>query len=313
MIPAKKAPSQASPRRRPTAAKRPNWDLLANELGVAPTPVSPPTASPAAGAAPPALESAPFEAVAREPQEIPSEARPLGKEPPRGIAEESPNFFDERFDFSEPFDVLEPGEAAPPSTAPKEPGESMAEAGRSEEGRTRRRRRRRRSRESEPRQPRPSAAPAPGESAELAGPAESGADLLAVTEEFESAARGESADEEDEKAERRGKRHRPHRRRRDRDIEGEASAHGQFAEHGAEAATDSGEEDEGAEDFESGEHEDEEGEEGRMARIGFRKIPAWEEVVGMLITKNLESRAKRPNGGPRGRGGPRNHRGGGRR
>jgi hypothetical protein len=64
--------------------------------------------------------------------------------------------------------------------------------------------------------------------------------------------------------------------------------------------------------LESSEHEGEEGDEGRLARVGFRKIPAWEEVIGMIITKNLESRAKRPNGGaPRGRGGQHNQRGNG--
>ena len=32
----------------------------------------------------------------------------------------------------------------------------------------------------------------------------------------------------------------------------------------------------------------------RPARLGFRGIPTWEEAVGMLITKNLEARARRP-------------------
>ena len=34
------------------------------------------------------------------------------------------------------------------------------------------------------------------------------------------------------------------------------------------------------------------------ARLGFRGIPTWEEVLGMLIDKNLEARSKRPAGGP---------------
>ena len=41
----------------------------------------------------------------------------------------------------------------------------------------------------------------------------------------------------------------------------------------------------------------------RPARVGFRGIPTWEEAVGLVITKNLEARSKRPNGGPpKGRG-----------
>ena len=141
------------------------------------------------------------------------------------------------------------------------------------------------------------------------------ADISAVTEEFESAARAEPAAEHDEKTERRSKRRRPHHKRRDRDAEGEPPAHAKAAAEDtgpAESAFEADEDD----DFEAphlSEHEGEEGtEDGRLARVGFRKIPAWEEVVGMLITKNLESRAKRPNGGaPRGRGGQRNQRGNG--
>jgi hypothetical protein len=32
-------------------------------------------------------------------------------------------------------------------------------------------------------------------------------------------------------------------------------------------------------------------------RQRFRGIPTWEETVGMLITKNMEARSKRPDGG----------------
>jgi hypothetical protein len=62
--------------------------------------------------------------------------------------------------------------------------------------------------------------------------------------------------------------------------------------------------------------EGEEGEEGddqRSPRLGFRGIPTWEEVVGLIVNKNIETRAKRPGGGtPRGRGhrGPRDAGGG---
>jgi hypothetical protein len=46
-------------------------------------------------------------------------------------------------------------------------------------------------------------------------------------------------------------------------------------------------------------HEEFEGEEGDLedgdvpARLGFRGIPRWDEVVGMMIDRNLESRSKR--------------------
>ena len=64
-------------------------------------------------------------------------------------AEESPNFFDERFDFEEPFDLLESGESA------AVPPETSEQAGESGERRPRkRRRRRRRGREGEPRESR---------------------------------------------------------------------------------------------------------------------------------------------------------------
>ncbi len=47
----------------------------------------------------------------------------------------------------------------------------------------------------------------------------------------------------------------------------------------------------------------------RPARLGFRGIPTWEEAVGMLITKNIEARARRPAGGPAHGRGPRDNRG----
>jgi hypothetical protein len=269
----------------------------------------------------PAAETARPETVRQETQHRATE------EPARGTAEESPNFFDERFDFSEPFDVLESGEPSQIPVASTESAGSAASTGEEEkadESRPRRRRRRRRgrSRDSEPRDLRQSSASATDESVEQAETTERApADLSAVTEAFESAVRAEPAaqtepaSEYGEKSERRSKRRRPHRKRRDRDAEGEPQTHAKAATEDAgpaESAFDADEDDD-AEALELSEHEGDEGtEEGRLARVGFRKIPAWEEVVGMIITKNLESRAKRPNGGaPRGRGGPRNQRGNG--
>ncbi len=51
----------------------------------------------------------------------------------------------------------------------------------------------------------------------------------------------------------------------------------------------------------------EEGEEGEV-RPGLRNIPTWDEAVGVMVSANLESRAKRPgNGESRGRGGRGGH------
>jgi hypothetical protein len=57
---------------------------------------------------------------------------------------------------------------------------------------------------------------------------------------------------------------------------------------------------------------EEEGE-GRSDQVGFRNIPSWPDAVGMIVARNMESRAKNPGnqrsgGGPRGRGGRGNRR-----
>ena len=59
--------------------------------------------------------------------------------------------------------------------------------------------------------------------------------------------------------------------------------------------------------------EGEEGDDQQSPRLGFRGIPTWEEAVGLIVNKNIETRAKRPNGGGqhgRGHRGPRDNRGG---
>ena len=43
--------------------------------------------------------------------------------------------------------------------------------------------------------------------------------------------------------------------------------------------------------------EDDEIDGDRPARLGFRGIPTWEEAVGMIVKKNLDTRAKRQSGG----------------
>ena len=46
----------------------------------------------------------------------------------------------------------------------------------------------------------------------------------------------------------------------------------------------------------------------RGAKSGFRAIPTWEEAVGCIVTKNMESRPRRQGGGPpRSRSGAESH------
>ena len=51
---------------------------------------------------------------------------------------------------------------------------------------------------------------------------------------------------------------------------------------------------------------DDEADDEASAQVGYRSIPTWEEAVGILVSANLESRARRPgNGATSGRGGNR--------
>ena len=63
------------------------------------------------------------------------------------------------------------------------------------------------------------------------------------------------------------------------------------------------EHDEGDEHDFDGDEDDEDGDE--SPRIGFRNIPTWQDAIGVMIAKNLESRSRNPGGsrGPGGRGG----------
>jgi len=223
-------------------------------------------------------------------------------------AEESPNFFDERFDFEEPFDLLESAE--PPAAEPGAP----AREGEPEERRPRRRhRRRRRGREPEPRDATQQAVSeeAADRSGSMAPAAEAG-EAPAVDSERP---RDEAAAETEE---RRARRRRPHRgKKRPRGDEPDRTAAGGTV--GAEAASEFPEQYEAetvgagvlaGEAGEPGEGDEVEGE--PSARLGFRGIPTWEETIGLIVDKNLEARSRRPGGGPRsGRGshGPRNDRG----
>jgi hypothetical protein len=156
----------------------------------------------------------------------------------------------------------------------------------------RRRRRRRRSRDTSATE-RPTA---PSDFAE-AEPTETPDQLAAEPPGVAAAADSETAEPRD-----RGPRGRRRRGRREKAAGPEPVSQ---AESGlpAEAAaqTDLDEHDDLAEE-DHGEGED------KSEGVGFRNIPTWSEAIGVIIAKNLESRAKNPNsqrprGGQRGRGG----------
>jgi hypothetical protein len=248
---------------------------------------------------------------------------PVAAQPPPlpDAAEESPNFFDERFDFSEPFDVLENGESSAVAAEPAEPGEST-------EQRPRRRRRRRgrgRPRDSESREGRAESSEGrePAASRERSdepdAPDREPKDAEPEFEVFEETVGTESrveGSEADETGERRPKRRRGRRRKKHPGPEAAQRSTGAADESDADESRGPrpAETLEGgyldADSAEGFEDEEEVDTAGRSVRVGFRGIPTWEEAVGMLVTKNLESRAKRPGGGgsPRGRG-ARNNRG----
>ena len=127
---APRAPRDKRPSSGPVRAG--DWDSIASELGVtpAPQPVAPVVEAKAAAAAAP-TRAKPEQRNLPAPERVPERA------------EDSPNFFDESFDFEEPFDLLEssetPAAAAPPKDKESEESEDRGEP------RDRKRRRRRRS------------------------------------------------------------------------------------------------------------------------------------------------------------------------
>ncbi|MCL4202515.1 MAG: hypothetical protein KJ000_08460 [Pirellulaceae bacterium] len=55
-------------------------------------------------------------------------------------------------------------------------------------------------------------------------------------------------------------------------------------------------------DHDDGHHDDEDDDELLTLGVKHRKIPTWDEAVQVVISANMESRAKNPGNGPRGRG-----------
>ncbi|MEN6404899.1 MAG: hypothetical protein ABFC77_00355 [Thermoguttaceae bacterium] len=292
--PAPSAPAVHKPESRHDRPAAPaNWDALASKLGVTPTsePV-PPVVRSAAPVAP-----------------KPSASTPVAPKP--AVAEESPNFFDERFDFDEPYDLLESVEktsAEAKAVVAEEPAEQ-------DEKRPRRRRRRRRGRGS-----RESAAAessdvvAEDEQKDVTAESETVLEAEVVIQEASGEVDAQRSDEESEPRRPRGRRGRRGRRRREpAESSGESASEHVDKEKPSNdvAAEETSEASEMAEAVDldaSGELDGEEA----PARVGFRGIPTWQETVGLLVDKNIEARARRPASPPhhgrgnrdsRGRGG----------
>lgn len=253
-----------------------NWDQLAGNLGVtsAPQPIEPPQAIE------PPQPIEPPQAIV-ESSVAPTEAtRRVSVTPERG--EESPNFFDEQFDFEEPFDLLEPDDSSAAAPKAEETTEEPAEK------RPRKRRRRRR--------------PAKGsEDRKPSGPvADDDSDRETAAEGVETADVEQTGDKPVSSEQRRSKRSRPRRGKRRRPDDEQKPAESSAKQGDGEPDEPCGES-ASLDDLDAEETADEcSGE--RAVRAGFRGIPTWGETVGLVIEKNLESRAKRPGELPRSRG-----------
>ena len=336
---AQSAPPQSSfqpAAKRTPAPRRPArpaaWDQLAGDLGIAAVPPPPPPQT-AASRAPAHLERPKAAVEAERTRELPAAA--LTREPPKEIGEldivdaelslpawselQPPATEPKSYEPQEALDIMdetadefadEKGEAP----APTEPAGGEAAT---EERKSRRRRRRRgrgRGREG-----------APSEEVRASGEpdCDAGDDDGVVFQSTEPEADDsvqEAAGEEDrpegEPTERRGRRrHRGRGRIRDQvqeeptvtdeEVASDDDEHDfdEVEEEGVfDAEAPNGPDDEGEHDFEDDEN-DEDG--GESPRIGFRNIPTWQDAIGVMIAKNLESRSRNPAGsrGPGGRGG----------
>jgi len=259
--------------------------------------------------------------VDRPEREGPSESAPYAESPPAG----SPFAEDTDFEFKEiDIDDVGPGESSDASRAAEAPtGERpAASAGDRKSGRRRRRRRGGRSRDTADGQFEGERSP------DDAGESPSDDEGLGTALDAEET--GEARPDEDQgRAAEGGDELRPRRRRRRR---GGRRRGGERAERGTreagslapESSADSddephAEQPDDAADFDEpseagGEHEhdadhdqaeghDDELDGGDM-KPSHRGIPSWEETIGVIVSANMESRAKNPNAGgaPRGRG-----------
>jgi hypothetical protein len=265
-----------------------DWDALASELGIPPE-LRPrePLASAEASRVEPAIRE--------EREELPAPS----SQPAEPEIREPSVFGEEAGGFAESVDVMEDTTEFTERAA--ESPESTPETEEQRSSR-RRRKRRRRGRGGARDEAAPGASEA-GDSSELLlpeAPAESvpqqpfAEEVVpgdAVAEEISG---GEATDEE------RSRRRRSRRRRKRRPEGDEPRA---AAEAGPEATgEDRPRRERRPERSESAPRDDaddftDEADDDQELRVGHRAIPTWDEAVGLIIAKNMEARAKRPNGG----------------
>lgn len=300
--PEPKEPSPAK-QEKPAAAHRSpppktaDWDNVANALGLEPSPkaVEPPRAEVAKPVAPkrprptsvvPRRGVEPHQAEVEKPA-APERPRPTSVTPERG--EESPNFFDERFDFEEPFDLLESTDETTdePKPVADEPTEKRPR---------RRRRRRHPAKDSDARKAESPTDDDVDNSASKPKPFAEGISIQRDEEVETKDADKPRSEQGDEN--RRSKRRRPRRgRKRTSNDESKSEDARTKTAESEEELNEPFDED----DLDVG-HARKGTDEGSV-RAGFRGIPTWDEAIGLLVEKNLESRSKRPEGGSqRGRG-----------
>jgi hypothetical protein len=310
---------------RPARASSTNWDSLASDLGLEVEP-------------PPVVAKTPSSDVPSAATSPPSGGKQRRRATPApDTPEESPNFFDERFDFEEPFDLLESPDAA--AAIPPPTHEQAKEKKEPEERDRHTRKRRSRRRPGKERDRRDSAEPTPGETIEqTAVEATTAADGFDDLDQAEVDVAAEQVvekvaplDGEPSETGPRPSKHRRSRRGRKKESREEpkpAAAVEPSRDEVQARPPKSPREDlhdrRRAKDDDSDMDEEVESETGSSARQGFRGIPTWDEAVGLVIAKNLEARSKRGGGsggkprqsrdsGNRGSREQRGRRGGGRR
>jgi len=267
---------------RPAPAKKAaNWDQLASELGLAP----PPPVKP---------EEPSREVIAAAPLPVESIPVPSATAPEPGEAWESA-----QTEVENPLFLDVPGTETPEPDHPTEPIETAAESDRVPGKSGRRRRRRRKSRRGAPPS---STAGAPGGAGALQSEPAPAGDEESDSDEWPlDSAEPEPAGEQGT-SERRGRRRR-RRRRPDSRSAGPAAPRRPPSDAPPNAMPDDA--DDADVEPQPADHDDED--DAKADKLSHRAVPTWEEAIGLMISKNLDARAKNPNAGnsARGRGGHR--------
>ena len=255
----------------PPARHLSNWDALAMDLGIEVKPEPPPTPAPIQAAMPKRVENK-AAVRAEQPREV---SKPVAAEFGKHI---------------EPFDISEPLSA-------KEDQEQ------SEKKSRHRRRRRRKGKDKD--------LPIdkikkPSFDSQVNEPLEEDRTLPEVSlEKSDKSGMGIEEESKEDEAEKQHSKHRHSRRgSRKRTTKGseserergvDAKKTGATGRAEAAVSSETPQEFDGAEENADEEYEDHDQ---RGAKSGFRAIPTWEEAVGCIVTKNMESRPRRQGGGP---------------